>query len=202
MQPDTRKTALAFHAKDDVPEVRREVFSLLLRHEMRFLAVVRDKRSLLAEVTERNRRDPAYRYRPNELYDHMVIRLFGTLLREDEEYDIWLARRGSRDRTLALTDALARAREGFAKRWGIHSSTPIHVHACYPHQCIPLQAADYFLWALQRLYERNEDRYLQLLWPAFELVLDLDDKRGKPYGTYYTQKKPLTSAAREVLPGI
>ncbi len=29
MQPEAKKTALAFHAKDDVPEVRREVFHLL-----------------------------------------------------------------------------------------------------------------------------------------------------------------------------
>jgi len=43
MQPEARKTALAFHAKDDLPEVRREVFSLLLRHQMHFFAVVRDK---------------------------------------------------------------------------------------------------------------------------------------------------------------
>ena len=31
MQPVEKKTLLAFHAKDDVPEVRREVFNLLLR---------------------------------------------------------------------------------------------------------------------------------------------------------------------------
>ena len=29
MQPEAGKTAVAFHAKDDLPEVRREVFSLL-----------------------------------------------------------------------------------------------------------------------------------------------------------------------------
>lgn len=31
MQPDQKKTALYFHAKDDLPEVRREVFKLLQR---------------------------------------------------------------------------------------------------------------------------------------------------------------------------
>ena len=40
------------------------------------------------------------------------------------------------------------------------------------------------------------------LWPAFRLVHDLDDTRGKMYGIYYTQKKPLTSAAFKGLPGI
>ena len=41
MQPEARKTALYFHAKDDLPEVRREVFKLLQRHELKFSAVAR-----------------------------------------------------------------------------------------------------------------------------------------------------------------
>ncbi|MBN2548789.1 MAG: hypothetical protein JXB15_06515 [Anaerolineales bacterium] len=60
-----------------------------------------------------------------------------------------------------------------------------------------MQAVDYFLWALQRFYERREDRYVELLWTAFRLVYDLDDTRKTPYGVYYTQKKPLTLAALE-----
>ncbi len=43
MQPAAGKTALHFHAKDDPPEVRREVFRLLLKHDITFDAVVRDK---------------------------------------------------------------------------------------------------------------------------------------------------------------
>jgi hypothetical protein len=37
MQPERRKTAWMFHAKDDVPEVRREVFRVLMRHPVQFL---------------------------------------------------------------------------------------------------------------------------------------------------------------------
>ena len=59
MQPDERKTALYFHAKDDLPEVRREVFKLLQRHPVRFSAVVRDKQSVLDYVRARNQRDAA-----------------------------------------------------------------------------------------------------------------------------------------------
>ena len=47
MQPERRKTALAFHAKDDPPEVRREVFQLVSRQPVRFFAVVRDKQAVL-----------------------------------------------------------------------------------------------------------------------------------------------------------
>jgi hypothetical protein len=41
MQTRARKTAVAFHAKDDIPEVRREVFELLRGLRLSFFAVVR-----------------------------------------------------------------------------------------------------------------------------------------------------------------
>ena len=70
------------------------------------------------------------------------------------------------------------------------------------HRCACLQAADYFLWALQRLYERGEDRYLGVLWDRFRLVVDIDDTRGTEYGAYYTQKRPLNAAALKWREGI
>jgi len=202
MQPEAKKTALAFHAKDDVPEVRREVFALILRHDLQFLAVVRDKRKVIEYVRQRNEQDSVYRYTPNELYDYMVRRLFKTLLHKDDEYNIYFARRGASDRTEALQKALEAARRRFSAQWNIVSTALINVIPGSPANHAGLQVADYFLWALQRLYERREDRYVELLWPAFRLVHDLDDTREKQYGVYYTQKKPLTSAALEGLPGI
>jgi len=202
MQPGAKKTALAFHAKDDVPEVRREVFRLLLRHKLRFFAVVRDKRKLLGYVRQRNEREPAYRYHPNELYDYLVRRLCKNLLHKDDEYCIYFSRRGKSDRTAALREALETARRRFYEQWGIGGDAPVNVSASTPPEHGGLQAVDYFLWALQRLYERREERYVELLWPAFRLVNDLDDTRQAKYGVYYTQKKPLTLAAIEDLLGI
>ena len=177
MQPKAKKTALAFHAKDDVSEVRREVFHLLLRHDVRFFAVVRDKRKLLEYVRQRNERDVSYRYHPNDLYDYLVRRLFKTLLHKDDEYSIYFARRGKSDRTAALRRALEAARHRFREEWGITSDARINVVASTPPAYGGLQAVDYFLWALQRLYERREDRYVEMLWPAYRLVNDLDDTR-------------------------
>lgn len=72
MQAERGKTALAFHAKDDVAEVRREVFKVLMALELRFYAVVRNKASLLDYVRQRNEREPGYRYRGDELYDTLL----------------------------------------------------------------------------------------------------------------------------------
>ena len=201
-QPAERKTAVAFHAKDDLPEVRREVFALLLRHKLRFLAVVRDKKKLLEYVRQRNEREVAYRYSPNELYDYLVRRLFKNLLHKDDEYNITFARRGASDRTMALRIALEAARRRFAEQGGIASDAPLNVLPRSAHETSGLQAVDYLLWALQRLYERREERYIQYVWPLVRLVHDVDDTRMAQYGVYYTQKKPLTLAALEELPGI
>ena len=74
---------------------------------------------------------------------------------------------------------------------------PLPVSVATPKQHAGLQAVDYFVWALQRLYERGEARYVKYLWKAFRLVQDIDDRRSAGYGVYYTQKKPLDAAALE-----
>jgi len=198
MQPEARKTALAFHAKDDLPEVRREVFALLRRIKgLRFFAVVKDKQRVVDYVRQRNEHDPGYRYHPNELYDYLVRRLFRDRLHKEDEYVICFARRGRSDRTAALKRALEQARERFYQRWGIKSQSVVQVVVGRPEESGGLQAVDYFLWALQRFYERREERYLHYLWSSFRLVHDLDDTRNAPYGEYYHQKRPLTLAALE-----
>ena len=174
-------------------------------------------------VRQRNERDPSYRYNPNELYDYLVRGLCKNLLHKDDEYNIHFAKRGKADRTAALRTALETARHRFSVQWGIASDAPIGVIASTPPACAGLQAVDYFLWALQRLYERREDRYVEQqevenfspdFWYIvlrvksqsclfrFRLVHDLDDTHQARYGVYYSQKKPLTLAALEGLPGI
>jgi hypothetical protein len=195
MQPEAKKTALYFHAKDDLPEVRREVLKLLPRHELKFSAVVRDKRAVLDFVRSRNERDAAYRYNPDELYDHAVRRLFKERLHKHDGYNIRFAIRGNSHRTAAFQAALENARNRFAREHDIPITSRLDVKAGWPANEPALQAVDYFLWALQRTFEKREDRYLELLWPQCSLVVDVDDTRAAEYGAYYTRQKPLTAAA-------
>lgn len=195
MQPDQRKTALLFHAKDDPAEVRREVFQLLQKQRLRFSAIVRDKLNVLAYVRRRNETQPTYRYSPNELYDFMVRRLFKERLHKYGAYRVCFARRGNTDRTHALTEALEQTRQRFAAQKGVAAHASIDVVPASPLREVALQAVDYFLWSLQRTFEKHEDRFLQLLWPQCSLVIDADDTREKFYGMYYGKQKPLTAAA-------
>ncbi len=72
MQPEDGKTAVVFHAKDDLPEVRDRVFHLLAEHDLHFSAVIRDKMWLVEQVQARNVAEPKYRYNENEIYDELV----------------------------------------------------------------------------------------------------------------------------------
>ena len=191
MQPARKKTALMFHAKDDVPEVRREVFKVLARHDMKFYAVVRDMRYVLTYVQERNARGTNYRYRPDELYDQTVARLFKDRLHSYEACKISYGVRGTADRTRAFKAALALARNRFEQKWGRTVATQIELIPSCPKKDVCLQAVDYVLWALHRYYSRQEGRFIELLWDKVGLIHAVDDKAIAEYGTYYTKKKPL-----------
>jgi len=198
MQPHERKTALAFHAKDDLPEVRREVFRVLRDMEgLRFYAVVADKLSVLEYVRQRNKREPAYRYHPNELYDYLTGRLFNKRLRQRGRYVITFSKSGKSVRTDSLRQAIEFAPNLLQTQNSLQSNkltdVVLNVSAATPKEHVGLQAVDYFIWALQRLYERGEDRYLVYLWQAFGLVHDIDDTCKTEHGVYYTQNKPLTA---------
>lgn len=195
MQPSARKTALFSHAKDDLPEVRREVLKLLQTHDLKFSAVVRAKQAVLDYVRARNERDSTYRYNTNELYDHTIRRLFKERLHKHDGYTIRFAIRGNSHRTAAFQSALETARKRFAQQRGITVAGNLDVKACRPTDAPALQAVDYFLWALQRVYEKREDRYIELLWKQCSLIVDVDDTRLAEYGAYYTRQKPLTAAA-------
>ena len=90
----------------------------------------------------------------------------------------------------------------FCQQQDIENQSHISVIPTTPKQCAGQQVVDYFLWALQRFYERGETRYIRLLWDSVSVVHDLDDTRQAAYGVYYTRKKPLTLAALEGRPGI
>jgi len=194
MQPENHKTFETFHAKDDLPEVRKEVFSIIARrNDLRFYAVVRDKNSLITYIRQRNSAEKSYRYNQNELYDYLIRRLFRDRLHKQDNYKIHFARRGSSDRTEALINALTTAKINFAEKFHRSvSESEFEVVPAYPKDYLALQAVDYFLWALQRLYEKDEERYLSYLWPSVRLIVDMDDTRNKSYGEYYNSTNILT----------
>jgi hypothetical protein len=188
MQPKEGKTALFFHAKDDLPEVRREVFEVLLRHEFNFFGIIRTMSAVHRRVLLRNQRDPTYRYAPSELYDSAVRRLFDKKLHTEPAYKVIFASRG-KARTRSLREHLLHAQKHSKKADGTFHHATVDVLAMPAKDNVGLQVADYCLWAVQRLYAKNEDRYLSLIWPKVALLVDADDISEASYGTYHTRKR-------------
>ena len=205
---ERKKTALLFHAKDDLPEVRFQVFDLLytLGKSIRFHAVVADKLALAKAEQAKRAAQPGYRYNPNSLYDSLVRSLFGKFHRLADRFDLCVAKRGKSDRNQALTAALEHAERDFEANFGFSRGGvgAWNITISNPETTVCLQVVDYFLWAVQRFYEEREhqttgekireDRYLNLLWPQIAEIHDLHF--GPTYGSYFTNQKPLTLEER------
>ena len=207
-KPERKKTSLLLHAKDDLPEVRVKVFDLLrsLGPSMRFRAVVCDKEVIRVREEKKREATPGYRYDPDHLYDELARSLFGKLSRFADGYKLWIAKRGNKDRNAALRTALEHAETDFAQSFGVSrgGADAWHTTITNPTETVCLQAADYFLWALQRFYEprthpetgeiTHEARYLNAIWPQVTQIHDLHF--GAAHGTFFTPANPLNVEAR------
>jgi len=204
--PARGKTAAMFHAKDDLPEVRFQVFDLLASEggRLRFHAVICDKEKVLQDVRRRNETDPDYWYRHNELYDSLMRSLFGKFHRLADVYKICVARRGQSDRNEALRTAIDHAERDFTEKFGFGRGGTWDIRVSTPKNDACLQAVDYFLWAVQRFYEPRVDaktglssreaRFLRLLWPQIGEIHDLHF--GPTYGSFFNKQNPLTLEER------
>lgn len=123
-----------------------------------------------------------------------------------DAYLLRIAKRGNKDRNKAIRTALEHAESDFEKRFGVSRGgiDAWEVKITDPQRIICLQAADYFLWALQRFYEprvhqqtgevTRESRYLDAMWPQISQVHDLHF--GGEHGKFFSRTNPLTLEAR------
>ena len=206
--PARRKTALYFHAKDDPPEVRRDVFRVLQAHEIQVIAAFRRKK-YLAEFASRRFDETGQKISDEEIYDTLVERIMSNRLHLAEHSHIWFARRGKRERKQALENVIAKARAAFIQRYPaavaarLGSREPkTTIYPAHPSEVAGLQAVDYCLWALNRLLERDEARYFELIKSKFRLIWDIDDVGRKPSGEYYWGKKRRAIDCQKILPVV
>ncbi len=207
-KPERKKTAVLLHAKDDLPEVRVKVFDLLRSFgpALHFRAVICDKESIRIREVSRHAAEATYLYKPDHLYDELARFLFAKFSRMADGYRLWIAKRGNKDRNAALRSALEQAEGDFTTSFGFSrgGADAWTTTVTNPRATVCLQAADYFLWALQRFYEprihpetceeTHEDRYLNAIWPQISQVHDLHF--GPARGTFFTGSNPLTLDAR------
>ncbi|HET7602851.1 MAG TPA: DUF3800 domain-containing protein [Gemmatimonadales bacterium] len=187
-KPEQNKTAAAFHAKDDLPEVRREVFRLIPSFAPKIVVALRRKQALARELYRPSGLKPSL----HSVYDRLVVAVCRDRLHSADSHQIVFARRGKRDRDAALNTAIKQAKFNFNRKWGTAHDRPVVVRSASPSEYAGLQVTDYLLWALQRLVERREDRYFGAVAGHFRLIMDLDDARRRRYGEWYSDSNPLS----------
>lgn len=202
--PAYRKTACQFHAKDDLPEVRHKVFSLLVAEgqKLRFTVVICDKQYVLKDAVSKRHTDPQVRYAQNSLYDHLVCKMFANVHDFADEHHLYIAKRGKSNRNDAISKALERAEQEYVDRYNLCRGNPWKLSICDPAQTVCLQAADYFLWAVQRCYEQTvlskgsgDDRFLKLLSAQITDLCELHFG-NESTGPSFTYENPLMLSIR------
>ncbi|MBF0290716.1 MAG: DUF3800 domain-containing protein [Nitrospinae bacterium] len=265
MQASANKTAMLFHAKDEIPEARWKVYRFIEKLDIKFSAVIINKEDTLAAVRTRNLEDKNYRYKESESYELMTRELFKPFLLNKDYPNHWLdilfAFRGNREKTKALEKALYDEREKIfntvethlafgdellkdirkrmadidnklqliqpedcatgnmnvtiilddlegeqkevsrnlkhhkiimdqvkhmlrlneMQREHVRSGKLIQLNGTYPSQNPMLQVVDYCLWALQRYYERGEERYIEYIWGKVDRIEEIRPGENRVY---------------------
>ena len=92
MQPDAGKTALFFHAKNDVAGARQEVFKLLPELGAKVQVAIRRKSDLASAARLLPQQPKQNILQPSVIYDNLVARLFKNMLHQADENKIVFAR--------------------------------------------------------------------------------------------------------------
>jgi hypothetical protein len=127
----------------------------------------------------------------NVVYDGLVAKIFRNKLHSADKINIVIARRGKSERHEALRNALNKAGRSFEAKYGKRAFSPTTISSAAAAKSAGLQVVDYYLWAMQRLYERGQERFFRALESQYRLTMDLDDKRNNPCGEWYSDANKL-----------
>ncbi len=180
------KGGFYFHAKDDLPEIRKEFFDFILKIDFSFEAVVARK---IIGIYERK-----HNGKGNEFYADLLSHLLKNKLTKHPKLILNIAQRKSsteyQNLQLALQKAIVRYKSKDNEK-EIASKVNFNVQ---PFTVEPIFAiADYCCWAVQRVFEKGETRFYDYLQDKISLVVDLyDSTKFRGNKNYYNKKNPLT----------
>ena len=176
------------HATDDVPEVRKQAFELIASLKCSFEAVVARK---IIGIYERQHggKDEAF-------YADLLSHLLKNKLEKYDRLVLNVAARGTSTSMTNLTHGLAIARQRFmARNFKEAADHAILFNVQSPTTEPLLNVADYFCWAVQRVFERGETRYYDFVSDKVSVVVDLYDQSNySNYGNYYGPRRKLTKS--------
>lgn len=113
-----------------------------------------------------------------------------------------ISARGKSTKNSNLELALLKAKQRHkTTRSEVAITTNVVFNINYPTIEPLLNIADYFCWAIQRVFERGEIRFYDYLKEKISLVIDLNDtEKYEGFKNYYGPKNPLTIANKKSPP--
>ncbi len=179
--PSMKKTNIAFHAKDDSPEVRQDVFEVLRSLDFKAQFVVARKK----ERIFRN----SFHANESEFYDYLISLLFENVLHRYTVNHVYISQRGTRLRQEKLERAVSKGIANFENRWKqkVTTETRIFPHTAVGEPC--LQAVDYMNWAVYRAFVKREMRYFRFVQDKVSLLVDRYDTAKYPKN-WYSRSNP------------
>lgn len=182
----TEKGGYYFHAKDDLPEIRKLFFDFINTLDCSFQAVA-GRKLLELYVKKHNKRS-------NEFYADLLSHLIKNKFERYDRLVLNIASRESSTSYQNLQTSLQKSKERFLKK---NESKSIKAQVSFnvqPYTKEPLLSiADYLCWSVQRVFETGETRFYDYMQDKISLVVDLYDRENYSGGkNYYTSKNPLT----------
>jgi len=179
--PSVKKSVIALHAKDDLPEIRYLVYKRLAELDYRAQFIVARK---VEKVFVAN-----YNKSSGQFYDDLITRLFENVLHRYEKNTIIFSKRGSRRRQIPLEQAIQKAIDRFEKKRGTEIRTAISVQAQQPSGEPCLSIIDYMNWAVYRAYTRREERFYSAIASKVSSLIEIYDVEGQRIN-YFNKRNP------------
>ncbi|MBM2817254.1 MAG: hypothetical protein HW421_4016 [Ignavibacteria bacterium] len=177
-----------FHATDDPPEVRMIFYDFIKSINCSFEAIVGRKIPAVF--------DKKHMSLENEFYADILSHLLKNKFATKSKLILNISERGSSTNNKNLDKALHIAQQRAIlnrdnKEIITNISFNIRNHSSEPL----LNIADYFCWAVQRVFERGETRYYDYISDKISLVIDLyDATKYENWGNYYGPKNKLNTS--------
>lgn len=175
------------HAKDDPAELRYKFIMFLLENISFSVQMVVGRKKLTRFVNIHNSQE-------REFYADLLSHL----LKDKGNYDklvINIAERGSSTGNNNLEHALSQAHKRHDKRKTIKFKADIKFNV-QRYSSDPLLAiTDYALWTVQRIFEKGETRFYDVMKDRLPTIIDLyDTDNYDGYKNYYGPRNSLTKA--------
>jgi len=174
------------HAKNDLPEIRKMAFDLIQSIDCSFEAVVARKNYALYESKHNGK--------AAEFYADLLSHLLKNKFQKYDKLVLNIAERSGSTSHNNLQSGLSKAVHRSSKRVKKEeSSCDVVFNVQQPTNEPLLNIADYFCWAIQRVFERGETRFYDYISDQVSFVQDLYDFENYEKGrNCYTRKNKLT----------